>query len=110
MFKEKLQGRLGSIGTIIWFLGIYLMIFMPILFLGLPWWGTALIAFVLSIIALSFDLLRTFSLLILYIWAFINVIHGPQDFFAILFYIFFGIYIIIDLIPLLLILFSRKRE
>lgn len=110
MLKEKFKERLGNIGVVIWFLGIYLMIFMPVLFLGLPWWATALLSIVLSIIVSFFDFLRTFSLLILYIWAFINVTNGPQDFFAVLFYIFLGIFVIIDLIPLILILFSRKNH
>ena len=84
--KEKLTSTLGVLGFIIWFIITSVLAFMPLAFFNLPFWADFLI--ILSINA--FPIVGTIINAVIWIWALVLCIRGPQDMFAIIYYILFS--------------------
>ena len=100
--KEKLQGVLGIFGIILYYLFTALLTVAPLISLGLPWWVDFIILLVVQLfppIDIAF-----------YIWALIVTVQGPQDWWAIVFYVCFGLFILFTIVPLILKLFKPRKK
>ena len=71
-FKEWIVGSLGAVGLILFYLIQVVIIFIPLVFLGLPWWVDA----ILALIVLFVPFLNTIAALAIWIWSFII---APSD-------------------------------
>ncbi|MBR2869806.1 MAG: hypothetical protein IKB98_00280 [Clostridia bacterium] len=106
--KDWLKEKLGTIGVVISFLLPLLILALPFVMIGLPFWATALIIFLylilqgLPIIGLIFDIA-------LWVWGLIAAINGKQDFFAYLYYVVFGIFAI-DFIVRTVAIFNETKK
>lgn len=79
--KEKLLDALGAVGGIIYLIFSWAVYVLPMVMIGKPFW--------LNII--FFGIMQFFpsSSVIFWVWGLICAIGGPQDFFAVLYYILF---------------------
>ncbi len=106
MKKAFLEGK-SVVLVILYYLFAYLATFLPLIVLDFPFWLTLIIIVIVTSFAgfLPVDL----ALLGLWVWAFIVALNGPQDILAILTYIFFGIKVLLFLIPIVSELMSKKE-
>ena len=106
MKNAFLQGK-NIVVTILFYLFSYIATFLPLIVLDFPFWLTLIIIVIVTSFAgfLPVDL----ALLGLWVWAFIVALNGPQDIFAILTYIFFGIKVLLFLISIVSELMSKKE-
>lgn len=81
--KEKLFGTLGSIGCVIYYLLIMTIAVMPIVMIDPP----GIINWLLIAIVIFFPTLSA----PVWIWGLVCAVMGPQDVFAIIYYVLFGI-------------------
>lgn len=77
--KEKLQSALGSFGGILYWILIILIGVLPLVMIGTPFW--------LDFIILAVCAFIPYLSLPLWIWGLVEAIKGPQDIFAIIYYI-----------------------
>lgn len=105
MKKAFLEGT-SVVLVILYYLFAYLATFLPLIVLDFPFWLTLIIIVIVTSFAgfLPVDL----ALLGLWVWGFIVALNGPQDIFAILTYIFFGIKMILFIIPFIAALKSTE--
>ncbi len=75
--KEKLSG----IGSTLFFLLCLFIGVIPVVAIGLPWWGDLIIILIIQFIPATSA--------IFWIWGLIVTIGGPQDIFAIIYYVLF---------------------
>lgn len=102
--KEKLTNALGVTGSVIWHIILMVLALSPLIILDLPFWADLIIIFAV----MSLPFIGDIVMLGVYIWAFIVAISGPIDIVVIIFFISAGLYVLFDLLPTLLMLFSRK--
>lgn len=102
--KEKLIGALGGIGFIVWYLIAFLYTTAPVYFLPVPFWLKSLFVFIVMVAPVIGGLLGC----VLYVWAFVIVIHQPIDIFSIVFFVFAALYLFTSVIPAIGALFSKK--
>ncbi len=84
-FKEKLVSAFGTFGFILYYIITVVISVLPIVMIGINSFWFFIIAFTLLLI-FPFPIEQ-----ILWVWGFIGAIQGEQDFWAILFYVVFGI-------------------
>ena len=82
-FKEKLLSSLGAAGGIIYYIILILIATLPIVMINVPFW--------LSTIFIIIMFFFPASSVVFWIWGLISAICGPQDWFAIIYYIMFAI-------------------
>ena len=85
--KEKLAGALGVAGIWIYYGITVLFAFAPLVMLDFPFLVDLLI--IAAIMFLPY--IGSIANLVLWVWAFIVTLGGPQDVIAIVFYVLFGI-------------------
>ena len=95
--KEKFTGALGIFGYIIWFLISYLLVFFPLVFIGLPWWANILIVFAIQ----ALPLLGAVAEIVIWIWGVVIAVQMPQSVWTILLYVAFAVNVIVYVIPTL---------
>lgn len=81
--KEKIIELLGGAGYILYFLLLGIVTVVPLVMIGTNWWQSLIIIIVnqfLPVISTVF-----------WIWGLIKAIQGPQDVFAIIYYVLFAI-------------------
>lgn len=101
--KDKLIGLLGIAGIYLYYFFNLLLALMPILMLGVPWWGVLLLC--LAQLVLPFP---TIQQGILYALSFSNVLERSVDFFTILYFISFAIFAFCILITILRFILSLR--
>lgn len=79
--KEKLQTTLGAIGGIIFYLVSLTVYILPLVMIGAPFWLDLLFFGVLYFIPISS--------IVFWIWGLVCAITGPQDAWAIIYYVLF---------------------
>ena len=95
--KDKLVGALGGLGLVLWYLIGLVLLCMPLYFLKLPFWATALI--ILAIIYLrGIGEILTF---VVWIWAFLSVLKMPLNGASIVFYVTFAIFCFTSILPVI---------
>ena len=108
--KEKLLSVFGRFGIVLWYIISFLYGFIPLVFLRFPFW----VDFLLIVVMTSVPYLGEIVRIVLYIWAFVVVLHGPFDIPAIIFYVFFALYVLTTLLPLITslleVLLERKNN
>ena len=81
--KDWLLGKLGGIGLILYYVVLIFISVLPIAMLNVPLWATFLIILVVQFLP--------FLQYPLWIAGFIGALYGPQDTFAYIYYVIFGI-------------------
>lgn len=104
--KEKLTTTLGALGGVLWFILSALYCFSPLLILRLPGW----LDFILFMAMFSLPFVGELVRAVLYIWALVVAIQGPQDVFAIVFYVIAAIYFFTTLVPFVAAFFKKPEE
>lgn len=77
----------GVVGMVIWYLLSFVFNFAPLVILHFSFW----INLILIIVMTSVPFLNIIVSLIVWIWALVVAIGGPQDVFAIIYYVVFAI-------------------
>ncbi len=85
--KEKLVIWFGTFGLVVYFVLSVILAFIPLIFLDFRFWIEFLIIMVIS----CFQIIGSIVNAVIWIWALVVCIRGPQDTFAIIYYILFGI-------------------
>lgn len=81
--KEKLVNALGVFGGILWFVVSSLIYVLPFVMIGGSFWLTALLITIVYFFPISS--------VIFWVWGLVCAILGPQDVFAIIYYVAFAI-------------------
>ena len=81
--KEKLLNSLGYVGGIIWFIVSSLIYVLPFVMIGASFW--------LNLLLFSIVYFFPASSVIFWIWGLVCAIQGPQDVWAIAYYILFAV-------------------
>lgn len=102
--KEKLQSSLGSFGVILWLALSLVACVIPVLVLDFSFWWSLLVLAVVFI----FNTLGGVVMFVLYIWAFIVAVQGPQSVITVVFYVCFVLYVLPNIISLIVALFAKK--
>lgn len=102
MFKEKLSEKFGTVFYYAFIAIATVLLVVPLFILGFPWWVNMIIFFV----CISFDTLGGLTELVIYIWAFTQVIGDALSTLSIIFYVCFGVYILITFLPQLIMLIA----
>lgn len=102
--KSKLSEKLGVVGYWLAFLIGIVYVIAPTVILDFPFWLTFVCILIVQTVPFIGALLNAG----LYIWAFTVCLSGPQDIFAVIFYVCFALFALTELIPFLLGLFSPK--
>lgn len=81
--KEKLINALGAAGGILWFILSSFVYILPILMIGKGFWLNLLF----------FGIMQIFpaSSIVFWVWGLVGAITGPQDIFAIIYYVVFAV-------------------
>lgn len=85
--KNWLMGSLGILGFLIYLMVAYLFQFAPLIVLDFHFIIFCLVFFVICFV----PILGTLVNIVVWIWALVVTINGPQDAFAIVYYVVFGI-------------------
>ena len=104
--KQKLLGTLGGFGYILWLIISLLYVIAPVAILDLPYFAT----FILLVAINTLPLIGTVISSVLYVWAFFVTIAGPQDIVSLIFYVFFLIFAISEMIPTIALLYNIYHE
>ena len=96
--KERLFSALSEGGCLILQLLIAGMIFVPLQFLGFPWWIDALIA----VAIFSFRALGGLLCLVIWIWSFIIFVQQPFTGFSFIYLVFLILYVALFIAPIFL--------
>ena len=99
--KEKLTSLLGGAGVVLYYLIILTIAIFPFLLIDIAWWIEALLILVY--------VLFPSSSIIFWIWGLVCAITGPQDAWAIIFYILFAILWLPYFINIIAALLSGKK-
>ena len=81
--KEKMIGTLGAFGFILYYIISILVCILPFVMIDLN--------FILTFVLIVINYLFPLSSIIFWIWGLVGAINGPQDIFAIIYYICFAI-------------------
>lgn len=103
--KEKMISALGTIGGTLYNLLYVAMIVIPVSALPIRWWWK--IALLASVFI---PLLGGYILYILEFVSFAVILRGPQNWFAIIYYIQFVLFLILVFAPFLMAFFSFVRK
>lgn len=103
--KEKMEGALGALGGILWFILSMLYCFSPFLVLHLPIWLEFILFMVMLLVPVGGEIVR----MILYVWAVIVAFGHPLDVFTIIFFVIAVIYFFTTLVPFFA-SFKKKEE
>lgn len=99
--KDKLFNILGAAGFIIYYVFCIFVAILPLLMLDLPFWLHMLFFFIMQFIPATS--------VIFWVWGLIGAIQGPQDTFAIIFYIAFVVMFIPFFISAILDIVKKLR-
>lgn len=101
--KEWLVNTFAGIGSVIWTVISLLFLVLPVFYLPVSIWIKALIIVAIYFLPLG----NLIGQAIVYIWAFVVTVSGPQDVLAIIFYVFFALWLYTTAYPMLCSLFSK---
>lgn len=104
--REKIVGKLGMFGYILFYIVAFAIYFMPVYLLPVRPFIRTIIVFVLLIVPALGDIASPF----LWIYGLFKVIKGKQDAFAIAYYIVFAIFVIYFVINLISIIRGVKKK
>ena len=94
-FKERLEESLGTFGLVLyWILGVVILV-VPCLMLKYVWW----VKLLLFLAILAFRFLGNLVLYGVWVISFINVLSMPFSIISVLYFVCFGLFVIIQLIP-----------
>ena len=99
--KDKLMNALGSVGVVLWYLISLSIAIMPLVMIDAP--------FLLNILLLAVILFIPATSGIFWIWGLVCAICGPQDVFAIIYYVLFVIMFLPYFINSLSTLFNKRK-
>lgn len=99
--KEKLMNALGSVGVILWYLLSILIAVMPLVMIDA--------SFGLNLLLLAIALFIPATSGIFWIWGLVCAIRGPQDVFAVIYYVLFVIMFLPYFISSVLNLFNKRK-
>lgn len=92
MLKEKLEGILGGVGIILWYIISASFTVLPIVAINGPWWLSMLLIFAVLIVPLPIDIP-------LWIWGLVCVLKtNPTSVFAIIYYVAMAIVVTFQII------------
>ena len=99
--KEKLMNALGTAGIILWYLVSLLIAIIPFVMIGA--------SFLLNL--LFFGIVQFFpaSSVVFWIWGLVCAIKGPQDAWAIIYYVLFVIMFLPFFVSTILSLFNKRK-
>ena len=83
MLKEKLQSTLGAIGGILFYLISLTIYILPLVMIGASFWWDLLFFAILYFFPVSS--------IVFWIWGLVCAITGPQDAWAIIYYVLFAV-------------------
>ena len=81
--KDKIVGFLGGAGSILYYLLLLIISIMPLVMIGTNWWQ--------SLIIIAADQFLPVISSVFWVWGLIKAILGPQNVFAIIYYVLFAI-------------------
>lgn len=102
--KEKLKSALGTFGIVLWLIFNLAACIVPVVVLDFSFWWSLLVFAVVFI----FNSLGGILMFVLYIWAFIVAVQGPQDIITIVLYVCFAVYVIPTILYLISAVFSKR--
>lgn len=82
-FKNKLSDSLGAFGIILYYLVSVIVYILPFIMIGGGFW--------FSFILITINSLVPFATIVFWIWGLIAAIKGPQDIWAIAYYVAFAV-------------------
>lgn len=100
--KDKLQTALGTFGSILYWVLIIFITVLPVVMIGAPFWLSAIIFLICSFVP--------YLSLPLWIWGLVEAIKGPQDVFAIIYYIATVIIFLPTIISMFSSLINKTKE
>ena len=95
--KEKLASALGTVGFAIWYVISVLITFAPLSILRFSFFVDLIIIAVIT----SVPFIGNIVSVVIWIWALLECISGPQDIFAIIYYILFAlkaVYVVVTML------------
>ena len=99
--KEKLLSALGSVGIVIWYIGTIFVSIIPFVMIGASFWLNLLFFGIVQFLPVSS--------VVFWIWGLVRAIQGPQDIWAIIYYVLFVIMFLPFFISTVLDIFQRKK-
>lgn len=99
--KDKLLNTLGFVGVILWYLVSLLIAVMPLVMIGASFW--------MNILFFGIDLIFPPSSIVFWIWGLICAIQGPQDAWAIIYYVLCAIMFLPFFISSILDIFNKHK-
>lgn len=103
--KDKLGTCLGTVGFILYYVFLLMMIFVPLYFCDFPWWADLIILVLIFV----FDFFGAFVNVAIWIWSFVVVVSGAIGVWEIFYFVFFAIYIVFFFIPAMMNLFRGVK-
>lgn len=99
--KKKLADTLGVFGVILYYIISTVAYVLPFVMIGAPFW--------LDIIFILVQEFLPITSIVFWIWGLVRTILGPQDIWAIIYYVLFGIMYIPFFINLILVFFQKDE-
>lgn len=99
--KEKLLNSLGCVGAILWYAVSALVYVLPFVMIGGSFW--------LNLLFFTIVYFFPSSSIIFWGWGLVCAIQGPQDIFAIIYYVLFAIAFLPFFVSTVLELFQRRK-
>ena len=99
--KEKLANSLGTLGIILYYIFQLLIYVLPFVMIGANFFVSCFLIFL--------NMVVPFASAVFWIWGLVCAIQGVQDFFAILYYIVFGVAWVPYFISIIISLFAKKE-
>lgn len=104
--KDKIFSAFGTIGLIIWYIVSCALMYAPLYFIGFPWWANLIVIVIILSVPVIGDIIELAS----WIWGFTIIVHEPFGFAVVWFYVAFVVYLVLNVIPRLLNLFTKNRN
>ena len=77
--REKLGEKLGAVGVVLWYIISALIYIMPFVMIGKPFW--------MNLIFIAIDYFFPAASAVFWIWGLICAVRGPQDIYAVIYYV-----------------------
>lgn len=104
--KDKLLDTFGVLGGILYYVFNFLFCFAPVYVLPISMWWVLVITIVAFIFPAVYGLVSP----ILWTWGLVVTIGSPQDWIAIVFYVFFVLWFVVSFIPFIYNLFRAYSK
>lgn len=96
MLKEKLSNALGKFGVALWYIVTLFFVVWPLVVIGMP----SIVITIIVLLVFFAPTLGSVACAIFWIWGLVVTIGGPQDTFAMVYYVLFALNVVLYLLPM----------